>query len=86
LIDELLDLSRGRIPSMALRRVRFGLAKIIQDLARCLAIQADEKEIKLEVNVGSLPEIFGDPVKISWVISNLITNALRHAPRGASSK
>jgi two-component system, NtrC family, sensor histidine kinase KinB len=82
LIDELLDLSRGRVPSMGMRRVRFGLAKIIEDLARRLAIQADEKEIKLEVNVGPLPEIFGDPVKISWVVSNLITNALRYTPQG----
>jgi two-component system, NtrC family, sensor histidine kinase KinB len=82
LIDELLDLSRGRIPSIGMRRVRFGLAKIIEDLARRLAIQADEKEIKLAVNVSPLPEIFGDPVKISWVVSNLITNALRYTPRG----
>ncbi len=82
LIDELLDLSRGRVPSMGMRRVRFGLGKIIEDLARRLAIQADEKEIKLEVNVSHLPEIYGDPVKISWVVSNLITNALRYTPRG----
>ncbi len=82
LIDELLDLSRGRIPLMGMRRIKFGLAKIIEDLAKRLAIQADEKEIKLEVNVSPLPEIYGDPVKISWVVSNLITNALRYTPRG----
>jgi two-component system, NtrC family, sensor histidine kinase KinB len=82
LIDELLDLSRGRVPSMGMRRVRFGLAKIIEDLARRLAIQADEKQITLDLNVSPLPEVFGDPVKISWVVSNLITNALRYTPRG----
>jgi two-component system, NtrC family, sensor histidine kinase KinB len=82
LIDELLDLSRGRVPSMDMRRIRFNLTRIVEDFAGRFLIQAEQKQIKMNLHVGALPEIYGDPVKISWVLSNLITNALRYTHQG----
>jgi len=81
LTDELLDLTRGRVPSMRLRQMKFNLGKLIEDFARRFSIQADEKHIKLETSVGALPDIYGDPMKISFVISNLLANAIRYTPQ-----
>jgi len=50
------------------------------------AIQAREKEIEIQESIESVPEIIGDPIKLSWVISNLIGNALRYTPSGGTIK
>jgi two-component system, NtrC family, sensor histidine kinase KinB len=84
LIDELLDVSRQPVQSMRLRQVRFSLARILDEFRKRFAIQAEEKGIRFEVQASALPDIHGDPVKISWVLSNLITNALRYTPSGGT--
>jgi two-component system sensor histidine kinase VicK len=49
--------------------------------------QAREKDIGLSIeiiNVDRRPlTISMDPTKIAWAVSNLLTNALRHSPRGS---
>jgi two-component system, NtrC family, sensor histidine kinase KinB len=52
---------------------------------RSFALQADQKHIALHESVfGDNITIRADPVKLSWVISNLIANALRYTPEGGS--
>jgi NtrC-family two-component system sensor histidine kinase KinB len=36
----------------------------------------------LKESIGPVHEIIGDPIKLSWVISNLLGNALRYTPAG----
>lgn len=82
LTGELLDVSRRPSHAIGVQNVRFNLTKLLEDFAKRFAIQASEKQIELEVRASTLPEIYGDPVKISWVVSNLMTNALRYTPQG----
>ncbi len=82
LADNLLNLARGQIPLIAVQRVPLDLAKIVEDVAKRFTIQAQEKKIRIETHIGRLPEMEGDPVKLSWMISNLIGNALRYTPAG----
>ena len=55
-------------------------------MTKRFAIQAREKHVALEESIESVPEIIGDPVKLSWVISNLLGNALRYTPSGGTIK
>jgi NtrC-family two-component system sensor histidine kinase KinB len=82
LSDNLLNLARGQIPLIAVQRVPLDLAKIVEDVTNRFGIQAQEKNIRIETSIAKLPEMKGDPVKLSWVISNLIGNALRYTPEG----
>ena len=42
----------------------------------------EEKHVALENAISTrCPPVIGDPVKLSWVVSNLIGNALRYTPR-----
>lgn len=55
--------------------------KIVETTIRPFSQQAEEKGINLKI--GDIPEntyAWADPNKISWVISNLIGNALRYTP------
>jgi len=84
LADNLLNLARGQIPLIAVQRVALDLEKIVADVTERFAIQAQEKKIRLKTQIEKLPEMEGDPVKLSWVISNLIGNALRYTPEGGT--
>ncbi len=82
LTDNLLNLARGELASISLARERLDLARVAQDVAERFRLQAEEKNVALERNIGGVPPVSGDPVKLSWVVSNLIGNALRYTPRG----
>ena len=84
LADNLLNLARGQIPLIAVQRVALDLAKIVEDVTDRFDIQAQEKKIHIETHIEKLPDLEGDPVKLSWVISNLIGNALRYTPEGGT--
>ena len=84
LADNLLNLARGQIPLIAVQRVALDLAKIVEDVTDRFGIQAQEKNIHIETHIEKLPDMEGDPVKLSWVISNLIGNALRYTPEGGT--
>ena len=84
LTDNLLNLARGEIPAIAVQQKRLDLARLAADVTRRFAIQAREKHVALEENIGAVPEIIGDAVKLSWVISNLLGNALRYTPAGGT--
>jgi len=84
LTDNLLNLARGEIPAITVQQKRLDLAKLASDVTRRFALQAREKQVEIEEHIGSVPEIVGDPVKLSWVISNLVGNALRYTPSGGT--
>jgi two-component system, NtrC family, sensor histidine kinase KinB len=82
LTDSLLNLARGELASISLERERIDLARVAQDVAGRFRLQAEEKHVALERNIVEVPPVSGDPVKLSWVVSNLIGNALRYTPQG----
>jgi two-component system, NtrC family, sensor histidine kinase KinB len=82
LTDNLLNLARGELASIALQRERIDLARIAEEVASRFVIQAAEKQVTIDKRVEQVPHIIGDPVKLSWVVSNLIGNALRYTPSG----
>jgi two-component system, NtrC family, sensor histidine kinase KinB len=84
LTDNLLNLARGEVPAIAVQQKRLDLARLAADVTRRFAIQAREKHVEIEEHIGSVPEIIGDAVKLSWVISNLLGNALRYTPAGGT--
>jgi len=84
LIDDLLDVSRQPHPSLGLRWARFDLVQMVKELGRRFVTQATEKGVALNVRADVLPQIYADREKISWALSNLIVNALRHTPQHGS--
>ncbi len=85
LIGDILELSR--VDSRRIERVvsQMHLADVVRETMKPHELQAREKGVNLTANVASdVPAIWGDPEEIRWVISNLISNAIRHTPSGGA--
>jgi len=70
----------GKLP-MALKSV--DLKQVVERIIEQFAIEFEERGLKVEV-VGDVPEIIGDPDRLTQVFVNLIGNALLHTPSGGS--
>lgn len=80
LSDNLLSLARGELASIALQREPLDFCRVVGEVTDRFVLQAQAKGVRLEKQVGPVPLVKGDPLKLSWVLSNLIGNALRYTP------
>lgn len=82
---DLLDASRTSSARIGVERRAILLEKTVRESCRPLAIQAREKKITFEIVADERPiPIWGDPIKLPWVITNLVGNALRYTPEGGT--
>jgi signal transduction histidine kinase/HAMP domain-containing protein len=80
---DLLDASRSSAARIGVERRPMRLEEMVREISRPLQIQAQEKKIELELRWPEHPlPIWGDPIKLPWVITNLVGNALRYTPAG----
>jgi two-component system, NtrC family, sensor histidine kinase KinB len=83
LVSDLLDLSRIEAGKIEMEFERVWVPVIFEKAVAVLKTQADERSIQVSPHVpDGLPPVKADPNKITWVITNLITNALRYTDPG----
>lgn len=81
MINDLLDISRIEAGRIVMKLEPMNLADIAQQRLEELKPQADEKTIKLDLDVQSeLPELTGDTERIGQILTNLIGNAIKFTP------
>jgi NtrC-family two-component system sensor histidine kinase KinB len=79
LARELLQLSKLESGRIELKNEELDLRKLIESTIRPLRVQFQEKGVQLHAELpGDLPRLFGDEQQLSWVINNLVTNALKY--------
>lgn len=85
LIEDLRTLTLVEAGSLILHREPTDLGALLNEVAAGYHSQADEAGIALNVSAAiAVPTLDIDPARIREVVSNLLTNALRHTPRGGS--
>jgi NtrC-family two-component system sensor histidine kinase KinB len=83
LARELLQLSKLEAGRMPVMNEDLDLAEVVDFSLRPLQIQFDERNIELVTDIPrDVPHIVADQQQISWVIINLVTNALKYTPAG----
>jgi NtrC-family two-component system sensor histidine kinase KinB len=83
LVNNLLDLSKIEAGKMEMEFDNVSLQALSKEVVTLLKTQVDEKEIDLTLELPqNLSNVKADATKVSWVLTNLISNALRYTDRG----
>jgi NtrC-family two-component system sensor histidine kinase KinB len=85
LVNSLLDLSKIEAGKVALEMQPVAASFLFEKAVSVLANQARDKSIDLScVTPPGLPDVRADANKITWVLTNIIANALRYTAAGGS--
>jgi two-component system sensor histidine kinase BaeS len=83
LIEDLRTLTLVETGGLTLRKEPVDLAVLVNDAAAALRTVASARRVELRTEIAAdLPAVEADPVRIRSVLSNLLTNAIRHTPEG----
>ncbi|MBT4125220.1 MAG: GAF domain-containing sensor histidine kinase [Chloroflexi bacterium] len=87
LIDDLLDATHIEQSKFELKPVRFDVAEMLTDLTDSFRPILREKDQKFVLNLSQAPtEIFADQIRLTQVVSNLVTNASKYSGEGSEVK
>ncbi|NUQ85250.1 MAG: hypothetical protein HUU11_11100 [Anaerolineales bacterium] len=85
LVNDLQTLSLAETGQLPLHPTRFLLADLIQDLTSSFSSQASSQGVDLRTNIADpQQELTADYDRLNQVLSNLLSNALRHTPSGGT--
>ena len=84
LLNDILDFSKIEAGRLSLEKVVFDLRQVLQRVEGLMSERARGKSLKFEVQVA--PEIpnllMGDPLRLSQVLLNLVSNAVKFTEQG----
>lgn len=85
LINSILDFSKIEDGKMDIVPVQYNAASVIHNLVNSVYQRAEAKGLKFNVEIDKkIPSVLiGDDVRISQVIMNLLTNAVKYTPKGS---
>ena len=86
LIDDLLELSRIESREVNLEIEPLELTSVVERTLLQHAHRAQVKQVSLEHDVSGVPVVHADRRALEHVLSNLVDNALKYCPDGASVK
>jgi signal transduction histidine kinase len=85
LLDDLATLSTAEAGALRLHREPARPQELVADAVAAFRPRAEGAGVRLEARAAAgLPSLDVDPVRIGEVLSNLLSNALRHTPAGGS--
>lgn len=83
LARELLQLSKLESGRLQFKNEELNVRSLIEATTKTLQIQFQEKNVRLLTEIPEdLPTLIADEQQLSWVINNLVTNALKHTDDG----
>ena len=84
IINDILDFSKIEAGKMDILPTEYHLSSTINDLINLVAVKAEDKGLKLEMNISdSLPTVLvGDEIRIKQCVTNILTNAVKYTEEG----
>jgi signal transduction histidine kinase len=84
MVEGLLEVAKLQAGGPDLARERVEASALVTSAVAALEVQAQEAGVRLDVVTTGLPAVRGDPDRLAQLFTNLIDNAVKHSPRGAS--
>jgi len=86
-VNNLLDLSKIEAGKMEMEYASIPVRLLFEKVVTVFKTQAEEKAVVFSYHVPeALPNVKADDNKVTWVLTNLISNALRYTPGGGHIK
>ena len=82
---ELLNMTQIETGNIQLKLQKVNPRDIVTNSVHAIQVQAEQKKIKLDLDCpDQLPPVLADEDKTSWVLINLLTNAIKYSPESTS--
>ncbi len=81
MVEDLLDATKLQSGGITLHKTEVDLAALISDLSQKFALQSDRHQIFTNLS-EDFPIITADETRLSQLISNLLTNAIKYSEGG----
>jgi len=83
LVNDLLDLSKIEAGRIELEFEKVAVPELLEHVKAVFKGQTEKKSVELAVQMADdMPQIRADANKITWVLTNLVSNALRYVKEG----
>jgi signal transduction histidine kinase len=84
LVGDLLFVAQADAGRLSLEQAKLDVSSIAADCVEGARPAADEKSIELVLLAAPVPALVGDRVRLSQVLDNLVSNALKFTPAGGT--
>ncbi|MGI4792195.1 MAG: ATP-binding protein [Janthinobacterium lividum] len=83
LINDILDISRIESGTLEIKHEPIDYRKIVADTLRLMKAAADAKQVSMDAALPeTIPPVRGDTDKVTQVLTNLVSNAIKYTPEG----
>ncbi len=85
IINDILDFSKIEAGKLTIEKIRFDMFELIDSVINLIELKAYEKDLELIVNydIEMNKEFFGDSLRISQILINLLNNAVKFTYKGS---
>ncbi|WP_028117540.1 hybrid sensor histidine kinase/response regulator [Ferrimonas senticii] len=85
LLNDILDVSKVEAGKLTIERTAFELQPLLQRLQAMFSVAAEQKQLTLQIVVRpDVPaSLFGDPLRLSQILQNLVGNAIKFTNSGS---
>jgi signal transduction histidine kinase len=85
MVEGLLQVARLESGAQSMAREEVAPARLLESAVAALEVQAREAGVTFDVaGTDALPSVRGDPDKLAQLFLNVLDNAVKHSPRGAT--
>lgn len=84
LINDILDFNKIEAGKIELEKINFNFRELVLQIAKSFEVRANENLNQLEVLIDDnfMPNLISDPLRISQILNNLVSNALKFTANG----
>ncbi len=80
LITDLLDVSKIQAGKLKLQKEEFNIEELVKDISDDIQYEENQHKIKINSNISNI-SVLADRYRISQVLINLISNAIKYSPQ-----